>query len=91
LEHVVAATVSGGITVNGASLHAATLNMGFGGVGASGMGRHHGVEGFREFSNLRAVFVRGDEREPLVIFPPYREAAQAAVDFLFPADAECAA
>ena len=28
----------------------------FGGVGLSGMGRYHSVEGFRQFSHCKAVF-----------------------------------
>lgn len=46
-------TSSGGFCVNAASLQGAQENLGFGGVGKSGMGRHHGIEGFREFSNPR--------------------------------------
>ena len=37
-------------------------------------GRHHGVEGFREFSNPRGVFTRSDRANPDMIkafFPPY--------------------
>ncbi len=71
-------TVSGGITVNGAALNTACISLGFGGVGASGFGRHHGVEGFREFSNHRAVFVRGAQDHADIIFPPYGAIAEAA-------------
>ena len=47
--------------------------MGFGGVGASGMGRRHGEEGFREFSNPRGYFERGAGGTFDLIVPPYGE------------------
>jgi len=50
-------TTSGGACVNAAAVHGALPSLPFGGIGQSGSGRHHGIEGFREFSNLRAVFV----------------------------------
>jgi coniferyl-aldehyde dehydrogenase len=83
IDYLIASTTSGGVSVNGAALNTACINLGFGGVGASGMGRHHGIEGFHEFSNKRAMFVRGEEDHIEIIFPPYREAAQAAVAALF--------
>lgn len=61
-------TSSGGFCINAASLQAGQENLGFGGVGKSGMGRHHGLEGFREFSNPRGcVDVAADAHlEPLM-------------------------
>jgi len=42
----------------------------------SGMGRHHGIEGFREFSNQRGVFVRGTEGDMInAFYAPYSTAA----------------
>lgn len=64
-------TRSGGGVVNGAALHGAIPSLGFGGVGTSGMGRHHGVDGFREFSNPRGVVVRAREDSAQVFCPPY--------------------
>ena len=78
IDQLIRRTVSGGITVNGAALNTACISLGFGGVGASGFGRHHGVEGFREFSNHRAVFVRGPQDHADIIFPPYGALAAAA-------------
>jgi len=52
----VSATLSGGVTVNGWALHFSDSALPFGGVGASGMGRYHGVHGSRELSYARSVF-----------------------------------
>ncbi|UJJ31598.1 coniferyl aldehyde dehydrogenase [Halopseudomonas maritima] len=49
-------TLSGGVTINDALMHAAMEDAPFGGVGASGMGHYHGREGFAEFSHARTVF-----------------------------------
>ena len=75
-DAVLAATHSGGAAVNTCALQAALPSMGFGGSGMSGMGRHHGVEGFREFSNARGVVVRGQAPDHIdAFFPPYAKAA----------------
>ncbi|MEA2153575.1 MAG: aldehyde dehydrogenase [Solirubrobacteraceae bacterium] len=76
-------TTSGGACVNSAAVHGALPSLPFGGIGQSGSGRHHGIEGFREFSNLRGVFVRGDGDMIEAFAPPYGPAAQAVVDAAF--------
>jgi coniferyl-aldehyde dehydrogenase len=72
-------TVSGGYCRNTAAVQGALPSLGFGGIGNSGMGRHHGIEGFREFSNLRGVFVRGDDDNLDVLMAPYGDKAAAVV------------
>jgi hypothetical protein len=42
-------TVAGGVTVNDTILHIAQEELPFGGVGPSGMGHYHGIEGFKTF------------------------------------------
>jgi coniferyl-aldehyde dehydrogenase len=69
--------------VNSAAVHGALPSLPFGGTGQSGSGRHHGVEGFREFSNLRGVFVRGEGDAIEAFAPPYGPTAQAVVDAAF--------
>jgi coniferyl-aldehyde dehydrogenase len=76
-------TTSGGACVNSAAVHGALPSLPFGGIGQSGSGRHHGIEGFREFSNLRGVFVRGEGDLLEAFAPPYGPAAQAVVDAAF--------
>ena len=74
VDHVLASTTSGGAAVNACALQGALPSLGFGGVGMSGMGRHHGIEGFREFSNPRGVVVRGEGDQVDAFFAPYAKA-----------------
>jgi coniferyl-aldehyde dehydrogenase len=66
-------TNSGGAAINCIALQGALPSLGFGGSGNSGMGRHHGVEGFREFSNPRGVFTRAKTNADMIkaFMPPY--------------------
>ncbi len=82
-DDVLRRTTSGGACVNSAAVHGALPSLPFGGVGQSGSGRHHGVEGFREFSNLRAVFVRGEGDLIEAFAPPYGPTAEAVVGAVF--------
>jgi coniferyl-aldehyde dehydrogenase len=82
-DDVLRRTTSGGACVNAAAVHGALASLPFGGIGQSGAGRHHGIEGFREFSNLRGVFVRGEGDLIEAFAPPYGPTAQAVVDAAF--------
>ncbi len=82
-EELLRRTTSGGACVNAAAVHGALPSLPFGGIGQSGAGRHHGIEGFREFSNLRGVFIRGEGDLLEAFAPPYGAAAQAVVDAAF--------
>ncbi len=78
-DRVLAQTTSGGACVNVCALQGALPSLGFGGSGTSGMGRHHGIEGFREFSNPRGVVTRGSTGDLVSAFgPPYATAAAIA-------------
>jgi coniferyl-aldehyde dehydrogenase len=74
-DRILAATTSGGAAVNTCAVQSALPSMGFGGSGMSGMGRHHGIEGFREFSNQRGVVVRGEGDMIDAFYAPYAKAA----------------
>lgn len=80
-QQVLAATLSGGVTVNDAMMHAAMHTAPFGGVGASGLGHYHGYEGFLEFSHARTVY-RVPEHDPRAewgMLPPYGEHFEAMI------------
>lgn len=55
-EKVLTRTTSGGVTVNDTVMHVAMEDLPFGGVGPSGMGAYHGIDGFRQFSHRKAVY-----------------------------------
>ena len=71
LEH----TTSGGVTVNDVIFHVAMEELPFGGVGPSGMGSYHGVDGFREFSHRKSVYrqLKKDLGPMKMLRPPYGE------------------
>jgi aldehyde dehydrogenase (NAD+) len=71
LEHVVANTSAGGVTLNHAMLHLAVPALPFGGVGESGMGAYHGMSGFETFSHLKAVLDKPTRPDPALMYPPY--------------------
>jgi coniferyl-aldehyde dehydrogenase len=79
-ERVLTRTISGGVTTNDVVFHVSMEDLPFGGVGPSGMGSYHAIEGFREFSHARAVY-----HQPKIdiaklggLKPPYGKATEGA-------------
>jgi coniferyl-aldehyde dehydrogenase len=66
-------TTSGGVTLNDVIMHVAQEDLPFGGVGPSGMGSYHGVDGFRRFSHAKSIFVQSklNIAELAGLRPPY--------------------
>lgn len=64
-------TTSGGLTINDIAWHALQDNMPIGGVGNSGMGSYHGLDGFKRLSHARAVYRQGWFSLDRFIKPPY--------------------
>ncbi len=80
-ERVLTRTISGGVTVNDVIFHVSMEDLPFGGVGPSGMGSYHGIEGFREFSHARSVYTQPkiDVAKLGGFKPPYGGATEKAV------------
>jgi coniferyl-aldehyde dehydrogenase len=72
-EKVLKGTTSGGVTINDVVFHVAQEDLPFGGVGPSGMGSYHGLDGFREFSHRKAVYsqLKRDIGPLVQLRPPY--------------------
>ena len=80
-ERVLTRTISGGVTTNDVVFHVSMEDLPFGGVGPSGIGSYHAIEGFREFSHARAVY-----HQPKIDIaklggfkPPYGKATEKAI------------
>jgi coniferyl-aldehyde dehydrogenase len=72
-EKVLSQTTPGGVTINDVIFHVAQEDLPFGGVGPSGMGSYHGVDGFREFSHRKAIYtqIKKDIGPLQAMRPPY--------------------
>src|SRR5207244_1488176 len=73
---------AGGVTVNDCIFHVGQPSLPFGGVGASGMGRYHGFDGFETFSHKKGVFVQRSWSPMAWFRPPYDETARRLLRFL---------
>jgi coniferyl-aldehyde dehydrogenase len=82
LDRVLNETVAGGVTVNDTILHIAQENLPFGGVGPSGMGHYHGIEGFKTFSKQKAVFYQSAVNAMSLFNPPYGALFERLTKFL---------
>jgi coniferyl-aldehyde dehydrogenase len=83
-EQVLSQTISGGVTTNDVIFHISMEDLPFGGVGPSGMGSYHAIEGFREFSHARSVY-----HQPKIDIaklggfkPPYGKATEKAIKMM---------
>jgi aldehyde dehydrogenase (NAD+) len=70
-QRVIRQTSSGACLVNDLVVHIANKHLPFGGVGASGLGRYHGKESFRAFSNLKASMHTSARIDIPIKYPPY--------------------
>lgn len=64
-------TTSGNVTVNNTLMHYAQEDLPFGGVGPSGMGAYHGVEGFKALSHAKGIYQQGRWNMSGVLRPPF--------------------
>ena len=62
----------GGGCVNDVVIHLATAEMGFGGVGESGMGSYHGKAGFDAFSHTKSIVDKKTWMDLPMRYQPYR-------------------
>lgn len=63
----------GGGCINDCVIHLATSEMGFGGVGESGMGTYHGRLGFEAFSHVKSIVDKKNWLDLPMRYQPYRK------------------
>jgi aldehyde dehydrogenase (NAD+) len=72
IERVTGELSYGGGCINDVVIHLATSEMGFGGVGESGMGSYHGKEGFRAFSHYKSIVDKKTWLDLPMRYQPYK-------------------
>src|SRR5947209_13184094 len=83
VREVIARTSAGGTVVNDTLLHFYQLNLPFGGVGESGIGKAHGFFGFEAFSNARGILEQPTRFSGIqLLYPPYTRLKQKLIDFV---------
>lgn len=65
----------GGGCINDTLVHLATPQMGFGGVGESGMGQYHGKTGFELFSHNKSILDKKNFIDISLRYKPYKKSA----------------
>ena len=73
----------GGGCINDTIIHLATSEMGFGGVGESGMGAYHGKEGFEVFSHTKSIVDKKTWMDLPMRYQPYKRSLYSRLLHLF--------
>jgi coniferyl-aldehyde dehydrogenase len=76
---VLSRTTSGSVGINSTLMHYAQDDLPFGGIGASGMGAYHGVEGFRRMSHAKGIYVQGRWNAADLMRAPFGRLADAVL------------
>jgi len=81
VHDIIDRTRAGGTVVNDTLIHFYQLNLPFGGVGESGIGKSHGRFGFEAFSNARGVLEQPTRLSTIqLLYPPYTKLKQKLID-----------
>lgn len=73
----------GGGCVNDTIMHITSSQMGFGGMGESGMGSYHGKTGFNTFSHNKSVIDKNTHFDLKVRYQPYNKKGLKLIKFCF--------
>ena len=71
-ERISTLCLYGGGCINDVIIHLATSNMGFGGVGESGMGSYHGKAGFDTFTHYKSIVDKKNWIDLPMRYRPYK-------------------
>ena len=78
---VLSRTTSGNVTINGTFSHIAQDDLPCGGVGESGMGQYHGIEGFRTLSHAKGIYEQGRWNGMDLLHAPFGSLTNKMINF----------
>jgi coniferyl-aldehyde dehydrogenase len=79
---VLSYTTSGNVGINTTMMYYPQDDLPFGGVGASGIGAYHGVEGFRRMSHAKGIYVQGRWNAADLMRAPFGRLADAMLSIM---------
>jgi coniferyl-aldehyde dehydrogenase len=82
VDDVIGRVTAGGVTVNDCVFHVGQPALPFGGIGASGMGRYHGFDGFETFSRKTGIMLQRSWSPLALLRPPYTAASRRLLTLL---------
>jgi aldehyde dehydrogenase (NAD+) len=80
IRQVLQSTRAGGSCINHSAVHFFNANLPFGGSNNSGIGKTHGIHGFKSFSDERAVYKQILPSVLDILTPPYTAAKMKLID-----------
>ncbi|MEM9212506.1 MAG: coniferyl aldehyde dehydrogenase [Pseudomonadota bacterium] len=81
-DRVLTQTHSGGAAINDTMYQYVQKALPFGGIGPSGIGAYHGIEGFKTMSHAKAVFYQSRLSGTWLARPPYGKIADVLISVL---------
>jgi coniferyl-aldehyde dehydrogenase len=79
---VLSRTTSGNVGINTTMMYYPQDDLPFGGVGASGMGAYHGIEGFQRMSHAKGIYVQGRWNVSDLMRAPFGRVADAILGMM---------
>lgn len=75
-------TTSGNVTINDTIMHVAQDDLPFGGVGVSGIGAYHGIEGFKRLSHAKGIYEQHRWNFVKLLRPPFGKLANGVLSVM---------
>ena len=79
-NHIINNTRAGGGCINHCAVHYYNTHLPFGGSNNSGIGKAHGIEGFKSFSNSRGILKQNFTNALELLLPPFNDFKQKLID-----------
>ncbi len=82
IQKIQSQTLSGSLAINETLVQFAQEGLPFGGVGASGMGSYHGIQGFRAMSHMKSVYYQSRLNVNFLARAPFKNWKEKIIKWL---------